>query len=114
MYMDEFLSKCVLEKSPDYEPCTGLLFKGYSSTFSANGRIENRQGVKLLKKKSCKCLSCMGMLEEIEEAIRSNYLDLPAVIEEDAFYTARVVEISRDRETGMCDDWQVQIVKLPE
>ena len=34
--------------------CKGLVFSGYSQVFYSNGRLEHKQGFRLLKRASCK------------------------------------------------------------
>jgi len=45
--------------------CKGLVFRGYNSVFKkASGNFEQRQGFKLLRRKSCQgCDQCKGLLD---------------------------------------------------
>jgi hypothetical protein len=54
--MDSIISK---------HDCKGLIFRGYNSVFKkASGNFEQRQGFKLLKRKSCSgCARCGGLLD---------------------------------------------------
>lgn len=50
------------------EKCKGLIFSGYSQVFHSNGRLEHKQGLRLLKRASC--TDCVNRRDGIWEYIR--------------------------------------------
>ena len=92
--------------------CKGLVFRGYRSTFYSKGRLEMRQGVRLLKSKSCPgCNKCRWETDEIREAIDCNSLIMPG-IKDGALYGLHAVNISKDWETGYVDAYDLEIYEL--
>lgn len=98
--------------APIPSSCTGQIFKGYRTMFFSKGRIEIRQGIRHLKKKSCNCDKCCGVLDAVQEATSDGYLIMPDIIENDAFYGVRFINVSTDWETGYVDSYDVSIYKL--
>ena len=79
--------------------CKGLVFRGYNSSFIKGNHIGNRQGIKLLKRKSCSgCVSCDSALEYLAEDMGNNRI-LPE-IEHGKLYSLRWVDDGTDWETG--------------
>tara|TARA_R100000951_G_scaffold116766_1_gene130562 strand:+ start:4827 stop:5126 length:300 start_codon:yes stop_codon:yes gene_type:complete len=59
-----------LEVKEIKDPCKGLIFSGYSQVFWSNGRVEHKQGFRMLKRASCKgCEKCRGLLDYFIECI---------------------------------------------
>lgn len=102
------------ETADTHKECNGLIFRGYSSTFYKDGHIGQKQGVRLLKRKSCPgCEKCGWLLDEISEEIACDAIIFPN-IEHGKEYTIRVINISHDYETGHCDGYDLEIVKITE
>ena len=96
--------------------CKGLVFRGYSSTFMAyeSRGIERREGVKLLKRKSCPgCEKCSWMLDALPDHIDCKTLNLPE-IEPGVLYGLKAINLSRDYETGYVDDCDLEFYKIKE
>ncbi len=96
--------------------CKGLTFRGYSSTFISHRsrRIERREGVALLKNSSCPgCEKCDWMLDDMSEHIACETLNLPE-IEHGTLYSLKVANISRDSESGIIDDFDLEFYKIKE
>ncbi len=55
--------------------CKGLIFRGYSQVFKyKSGHFEHKQGLRLLKRDSCKgCSYCGGLLDYANEALCDGY-----------------------------------------
>jgi hypothetical protein len=103
-----------IEKKKEVEVCKGLVFRGYTSTWTSyvQGKIETKQGVRLLKKKSCPgCNQCSWLLDAVDDIIYSDGLIMPT-IEHGALYSIIVVNESRDFESGICDGFDLEIIKI--
>jgi len=94
------------------DQCKGLVFRGYSNTFYSNGRIERKEGIKLLKRMSCSGCSCCGwILDYINESIDCDCIIFPD-IQDGQLYSIRMINMSRDWETGYIDDFDLEIYQL--
>ena len=105
--------KVAKSNSPE---CKGLTFRGYSSVYTSSKSrgVEKREGIKLLKKKSCPgCEKCSWLLDDIPESIACKTLILPE-IEHGALYSLRVTNESRDYESGYVDDYDLEFYKIKE
>lgn len=109
-------------------PCKGLFFRGYSTMFFHDNRIERKEGLRLLKKKSCKggelCNSYKDdhfqsyrcdhwFLDEMSESIACECLIMPE-IEDGKLYSVRITNMTHDFESGYCDDFDVEFFKVKE
>jgi len=99
-------------KSNVIEECEGLVFKGYISKYLTKDlRIEEKQGLRLIKRLSCNCDRCHNILSEIYEAI-GEYVILPKTIEKDGLYKPVYINQSRDWETGIIDNYDITFKKI--
>ena len=106
---DDFVFTREKSKGDD---CKGLFFRGYHSAFAQDGHIGIRQGVKLLKRMSCRgCDECGYLWDDAVEANSCGSLIVPE-IEHGALYQLRITNISKDWETGYADDWDTELVKV--
>lgn len=72
------------------------------------------QGLRLLKRKSCKgCDQCGYLRDDLHERMCDEGIILPE-IEHDALYTIKVTNVSHDYESGFVDDWDLEAVKITE
>ena len=107
--------------------CDGLLFRGFSSTYYHDGTIGRKEGIRLLKRQSCKggddCKSWDGedfstyccdtwFLEEMNEMLPDGVI-IPD-IEDGALYRIRVVNETYDFESGYCDGFDFEFYKVEE
>lgn len=103
----------ILDMTPQkVSTCKGQVFKGYSSFFYNNGRIERRQGIRLMKSLSCPgCEDCGGawMLGEVREHIECETFLMPE-IEHGKLYEIRVTNEERDWESGITDAYDLEVV----
>lgn len=96
------------------DACKGQVFKGYNSTFYHKGRIECRQGIRLVKSLSCPgCKVCGGawMIGEVSEHIEGQTF-LMAEIDHGELYGIRVTNKSTDWETGLLDSYDLEVYKI--
>jgi len=125
------LRKIILDiEIKDYQEkgliCEGLLFKGYSSIYYKDGEINRKEGLKLLKRKSCKggekCKSYDGenvmsihcdhwFLDEMSEMLDGDYVIIPE-IEDGALYRIRIANEITDWETGALDAFDFEFYKV--
>jgi len=96
------------------EPCKGLIFKGYTSLYTSDNKVERREGVRLLKRKSCSgCKECTWMLEDLDEHVYHRSLILPE-IENGTYYRLITTDISTDMETGIINNYNLKFIKEKE
>ena len=105
--------KSEFERQSKANNCTGLVFKGSSQVYMTNGRITYKQSVRLMKRMSCDCDTCLYMLDSINEDIACDHPPIfPKQIKDGKFYSVRVINESRDWETGIIDDWDTEIFEI--
>ena len=96
------------------ETCIGLTFRGYRNFYYQDGRLELKQGIRLLKRKSCPgCEKCGWMLDELKELLYCDSVIMPE-IEHGNLYSIRTINVSRDWETGYVDDYDIEIYEVEE
>ena len=111
--MTDFINLLDTETSKEVT-CKGLIFKGYTSLFTSDNKIERREGVRLLKRKSCPgCTKCTWMLEELDEHAYHRSVILPE-IKDGAYYRLIVANLSTDWETGIADNYDLKFIKEKE
>ena len=99
----------------DLKECKGLIFRGYSYMFYSHKahKIEWQQGIRLLKKKSCKgCEQCGWIFDTIDDLLSSDGVIFPidGIVDKE-LYTITVVNERRDWESGVIDSWDFKIVE---
>jgi len=95
--------------------CKGQVFRGYSSLFYHKGRLERREGIRLMKSLSCPgCGVCGGgwAIREINDHIEYESL-LMSDIEHGKLYGIRVANKSYDWESGTLDGYDLEVHLLP-
>lgn len=99
------------------EHCKGVFFRGYRSQYFQNDKFELKQGVKLLKRKSCPgCSQCAFILDNLQElSYTEGAIIFPKYgIENGKLYSVCVVNESRDWESGVVDSWDLEIMEVKE
>jgi hypothetical protein len=99
------------------EHCKGLTFRGFYNQYYLDGKFEIKQGIKLLKRKSCSgCEQCFFLhdalreLSDIEGAIV-----LPKEgLRNGKLYSVQIINESRDWESGMVDAYDLEIFEATE
>jgi hypothetical protein len=97
--------------------CIGKLFRGYHSMFLCDGtHFGYREGIKLLKRKSCPgCDHCFWMEDELYERANDGDVILPkGGIKQGALYRIEIANVSKDWESGIIDEWDLKIVEVKE
>ena len=104
-----------IDESAPQIACKGLVFRGYNNKFvTSDRRIGNHQGVRLLKKLSCPgCQWCDFFFDDMGDMIYTDGIIWPEIID-GKLYSIHVVNIKRDWESGIVDDYQFEIFQLPE
>lgn len=91
--------------------CKGMFFRGYYSTFYDGNKLENRAGIRFLKSKSCTgCAKCAHFDEYLNESPEL-VLGMDKV-EHGKLYSLRTVNIYRDWESGLVDDYDIEIIEI--
>lgn len=101
-----------IEEKSDEIQCKGLVFRGYRNSYYKDGKFELKQGIKLLKRKSCPgCEQCGYLLDDLKEFAGTDSLIIPD-IKDFKEYSVRVTNIHTDWESGMVDDWDLEIFEI--
>ena len=110
------LTEIVEKKSESKKVCKGLFFRANCNTYFQynKGTITRKVTLKLLKRLSCKgCEKCGWMLagdfSEISEDYSNVIFDH---VKNGKIYTPVVVNISKDWETGYCDDYDIEMQEV--
>lgn len=104
---------CVVENcTEDAEKCTGLVFKACESIYfnRASGKLERKQSFRVLKKKSCKCSRCESILDDFTDSTEN--VVFPDIFMSGGLYSVRVINESRDFDSGIIDDWDYELFLL--
>ncbi len=103
------------ETGQSTEDCKGLVYRGYVNEFYFDGRYELKQGLRKLKKKSCPgCYHCGYLEDEMNEFISMDTRIIIPEIEHGELYTLTISNVSRDWESGIADDWDMEFIKIKE
>jgi hypothetical protein len=104
-----------LNSKSNIESCKGQVYRLRKTVYiGAKGRIVESISMSLLKRKSCLgCVQCSGIIENLSEDIDGG-LDIRPDIEDQALYVLDVVDIGRDYETGVVDEWHAAFIKIKE
>lgn len=117
--MNNFIKSLRLDLSDNIDevdqddPCNGkgLVFRGYNSTYKTNNNgIEKRQGIRILKRKSCFCRKCSWIWDDINEWLDSIQID---DIEDGKLYEFKTSG-SRDFESGHYEIDYIYVEKINE
>jgi len=93
--------------------CKGIFFRGYNSIFYTGVKLESRIGIRLLKSKCCKgCHKC-GHFDEYLNEFPEQVIGLDT-IEDGKLYTLNVVNCSNEWESGIVDDWDIEIKEVSD
>ena len=104
----------ILLNESKVKSCKGLIFRGYVTQYiGGNGTtINERKGLKLLKRKSCNmCPSCGYDLDMINEYLSDGLIDF-SPIENGKLYRVIMTNLGRDWETGHLEYWDYEIIEI--
>ena len=112
-----------LEKTIDDKPCIGIIFRfNEDAWIGSDGDVNFRKRLRWIKSKSCTgCPKCDWLYDDLSERI-SNY-DLMrdhdiGIDYEDCvhgkLYRLQVGNVSRDWESGVVDDYDLEFVEYKE
>ena len=93
--------------------CNGMVFRGRLNAF-VNSKWEYvyQERMLPLKRKSCPgCEQCGYLDEYLHEFTSMGTLPIIENIEHGAIYSLQVVNQSREWETGIVDDWDIEFIK---
>ncbi len=106
------LQYLALDKDPD--PCTGLVFRACVSEFldKRNSYVKTVRFTPLIRS-SCRCLKCSSLFDVYIDTIREGLFPIiPDEVVDQALYSLRLINESRDFETGYVDDYDLEFFNL--
>ena len=102
----------LLEKTKTPQ-CGGVYFRVSINDYKTDNEYVYSTRVRLLKRRSCLgCASCLALLDEYSMA--GEMPILPKGIKDRDIVELKVLNISRDYETGYVDGWDLSFVKVNE
>jgi len=105
---------------PEPETCKGLIFRAdVSSWVGSDSDVNFRERFRFVKRLSCPgCVRCDWLLEDLNNRIGDKWLKdtvvRPIEVTHGELFTLRATNMSRDWETGVIDEWDLEFVKLEE
>lgn len=114
---DAFLRE---QKTTKQEPCKGLVFRCERTAWGDGGEINFKTRFRLLKRKSCPgCEQCDFLWEDVGERLSMAYdwSTADPIIHEGVngkMYRLMVTNMSTDWETGICDDYDLELREYNE
>ncbi|MFA5355284.1 MAG: hypothetical protein WC302_00900 [Candidatus Paceibacterota bacterium] len=91
--------------------CQGIFFRGSVSKYYSGLKIAYHQELKLLKRKSCSgCPECAWIWDDLAMSM-DNFI-WPKVIKHGALYSIRITNKHRDWESGIVDDYDIEILEV--
>lgn len=111
----KFFNDEVLYPEPVSE-CKGLIFRGKCNSFiNSNGEYVYQERMYPLKKKSCSgCDKCGFLHETLEEYLSNGLNPIISNIEHNALYKLTDVNIQKDWESSIVDDYDLEFVRIKE
>lgn len=93
--------------------CTGILYRCTQNVFqNSNGEIIQKLRFRELKRKSCFCIACIGLLEIISEDVSYGKMPIVNKVVPNGLYKLKMVNIKTDHETGWVDDYDLEFKYL--
>lgn len=104
----------VLKSDESETVCNGKIYRCRDSHYvDKKGSIVYKTTFRLMKSLSCKgCEHCGFLDEEINETLDAGIVVKDII--DGRLYMLQHTNISRDWETGFADDWDLELVLLPE
>ena len=112
------LDRLVEEMTSPAGKCTGLVFRGLQSCYiDNNGNFTAKEGFRLLKRKSCSCERCCGLLsfysDDISEHLNYGGIDWPHPVQDGKLYGLKCLE-STGWESGIPEFEGFEFYLLPK
>lgn len=108
------LEEQAMDGAKDAHVCKGLFYRGRVSSFlDKKGGYTYQERMVPLKRMSCPgCDQCEWLRDSLSESV--SYGDTPVIkdIKDGAMYSLKVVNESRDFETGHIDSWDMEFVEV--
>lgn len=97
----------------EVKECKGQIYRLRKSVYiGKNGNIDEKISMLPLKRKSCPgCIRCGGITENLLEDLDDG-LDIRPCIQDQGLYRMEVVDIGRDWETGIIDEWHLAFIRI--
>ena len=104
-----------LIKDPDHI-CKGKIYRGIQNAYiGSKGEYVYQERMIPLKRKSCPgCKKCGYLQDAINDELFNESFPIINDIQDQALYELQIVNESRDYESGMIDDWEIEFVKVKE
>ena len=97
--------------------CKGLVYRCSVQEFMTEKRLVRQIEFRLLKRRSCPgCDQCGFMLDDLRDRLDPfcSGIYWPQQPKHNGLYSPRVTNITKDWESGIVDDWDVEMVEVPE
>ena len=96
--------------------CKGQIYKASMSSFiGSHGDIVDKMVFRPQKRKSCPgCDQCGYLLDDMREAIACGTFIFPNNPVQGKLYMLAIINMSRDWETGIIDEWDTTLLPLEE
>jgi hypothetical protein len=104
-----------LEEDDNTKPeCKGQIYKASVSSFiGAQGDVVDKIVFRPQKRKSCSgCDQCGYLLDDLREAIACDIFIFPKNPVQGKLYKLAIINMSRNYETGMIDEWDTTFIPL--
>ena len=95
--------------------CKGRIYRGRINAYVSNGKYVYQESMSFLKRESCKgCDKCNFLEDYLHEFACDIDGNLPIIknIKDQALYKLKIVNMSRDWETGYVDEFDLEFVEL--
>jgi hypothetical protein len=104
-----------LEPKNAKDSCKGKIYRGRVNAFlnAKKEYVYQERMVPLIRQSCPGCEACGWLEDELKESIGNNALPIMSDIEHEATYRLEIVNQSRDHETGMIDDYDMEFIKVP-
>lgn len=100
--------------NPKAENCTGLVFKAVENHFiDSRGDYCCKTTMRLMRRKSCKCDKCYGLLDYYSECASEGYYPEMCTLVNGHFYTLGT-RVQRDWESGLVDQVDLYFCEIVE
>lgn len=109
--MFDFAKTAVAETAPT---CTGLRFRFRRQTYMSGGMITNKETTSLLKRTSCNCDVCHGLLEHLQMDMEECYRFDMGEFEDGATCGLVVVSTDVDSITGTVEGIELAFTLIEE